>query len=88
MADKRERFFEAMKAKMDRKTALGRSAQPWTDLDYGLLRARLTEEYHEWRREMPPCKCGRVPFCETDELLDIANFAMFLWLKLEGDDGR
>ncbi len=65
--------------------APGRSLTPWSEYDWSFLRGRLHDEISEYTRAM-----GKdvdysfdVPVTDAaaDELLDIANFAAFLWLK-------
>lgn len=51
-----------------------RRIDPWNH-DLGFLRGRLLEEFKEY--------LYADPMTEADELLDLANFCFYLWVKLE-----
>lgn len=82
-SDPRGIFFEAMKEKMDRRAAeKNRPPDPWNTYTVDFITSRLIEEYNEWRatwRNGHEVKYED----EADELLDIANFAMFRWLQIQ-----
>jgi len=80
---KYETFMNACKTKMLVKAKReNRSLQPWKDHDKEFLTTRLKQEvvelYHEFEGIRDTKKI-------QDELLDVANFAFFLWTKLEGE---
>lgn len=78
IGDERNRFFAAMKAKMaQRSTIPGNTGKPWADFDHEHLEERLREEINEWLSLETP---GR-SLEGMDELVDIANMCMFLWLN-------
>lgn len=52
-----------------------RSLEPWKDYDLLFLRNRMLEEINEYE------SCNMNSEDAADELLDIANFAAFLWIK-------
>ena len=67
-------FFDAMLEKMERRAKVNDGGMtPWDDYTRGFLDGRLEGEIHEYRQSK-----------DVDELLDIANFCMFIWLKVNG----
>ncbi|WP_202319765.1 hypothetical protein [Archaeoglobus neptunius] len=54
----------------------GNTPEPWKDFSEELLIARLSEEIEELEEAIK--SGGNI----SDELLDVANFCMYLWAKL------
>lgn len=80
-------FWTAMKEKFNQKTAEGRSAEPWKDHNYGFLVDRLYEEIAELKKYFDRGIVWKNEKKEVQgELIDVANFCMFLWLKLEDNN--
>ena len=69
-----EDFFRAMMKKI-RKAAVKRG-DSWEYCDIDDLRERLKMEYCEWRLSIYASE-------EADELIDVANQAMLLWIRLQ-----
>ena len=69
-----DRFWRQMSAKMHyRNSKPGNTETPWVDFERGHLKARLIEEFTEWNE-------GQGTELQADELIDIANMCMILWL--------
>jgi len=58
-----------------------RSLTPWKDYSQQFLIDRLNDEIEEFRTEVSINRQFPNEDAAADELLDIANFAAFLWLK-------
>ena len=70
-------FMSLMKAKfLKRQREKNRSLQPWDKFDKEWLNSRLLDEFKEWRDSN---------FNDPDELLDIANFSLFLYVRMTRD---
>jgi len=81
--DKYETFMLAMMDKFfKRALEHDRSLKPWKDFSGGEIRERLEDEYKEY---MKSCRFSTSFVYDDDELLDIANFAMFLWTMAQID---
>jgi len=86
-----EKFFSAMMDKFYRKQREHRrSSMPWSEYGYEFLLNRLVEEIKELMEETPiigtimtlmELSDFKITDEAADELLDVANFCMFLWLK-------
>jgi hypothetical protein len=61
-----------------------RSLEPWKDYGWSFLQIRLEEEINEFRKAKGP-GTGTMGAAAAAELLDVANFACFLWLKWKGE---
>ena len=76
-------FFDAIMEKFHRVAKeKNRSLQPWDDFTGSYLWERLKEEYEEAQM------AAMYDWMDSglrDELLDIAAFCMFLWLKLANE---
>jgi hypothetical protein len=74
-------FLAAMRAKFNKALTKDdkRSKEPWVTYNLEWLKERLEDEWDEWQKSLsgePP-----IPEGDTDELLDIANFCMFIWKR-------
>jgi len=71
----------------------GNTPEPWKDFDIETLEKRLTEELNEFYDEgflvyywaSPNEDVRGAKKKMLDELIDIANFCLFLWVKLRED---
>ena len=78
-------FHDAVMAKFELKAKeKNRSLQPWHDHNMHFLVGRLREEWMELRDEIDlfPLKMTRE---WQNELIDVAAFCMFQWMKIEGE---
>ncbi|WP_456468672.1 pyrophosphohydrolase domain-containing protein [Archaeoglobus sp.] len=57
----------------------GNTPEPWKDFSMYLLIKRLFEEIEELKEAVSNSSSENI----MDELLDVANFCMFLWAKLK-----
>ncbi len=74
-----EKFVKEMYAKyMKRVNKPGNTPQPWYDFSREQLLSRLFEEIEELREAVDKGDDENL----RDELLDVANFCMYLWGKL------
>lgn len=84
------RFAEALMEKCNKRAnEKDRSATPWRDIHFYHLSDRLYEEESELDRAL-------IDYMEDsseenmekvkDELIDVANFCMFMWTKLNGGE--
>ena len=73
-------FLKAMLDKMERKMREhpDRVSRPWEYYGYGQLKARLRQEWEEYIVADRTLEWDDI----MDELIDVANFAMFIWLQL------
>lgn len=85
MTTEPESFFAAMmekfQSKIDGKEYV---EKPWEWYDRSFLYKRLSQEIEEFYEESVEGQNWTKD--TTDELLDIANFCMFLWLKVSADE--
>jgi len=64
-----------------------RSMTPWKEYSWDFLLARTEDEWKEYMAELESYSPTHgISDAAADELLDIANFAAFLWLKWKGGD--
>jgi len=75
-----ENFFNAMMEKFElRAKEKDRSLEPWKDYSTKFLLDRLRDELIEFAEAITPV--DRINDEAAAELLDVANFCMFLWLR-------
>lgn len=75
-----EKFSRAMYGKYIRRVNKpGNTPEPWKDFPTDLLIKRLFEEINELEDALRNSDGESV----AEELLDVANFCMFLWAKLK-----
>jgi len=82
-----ECFMEAMYEKYQKRVNKpGNTPEPWKDFSEDLLIDRLYEEIDELKAEITHYTSYSKDNADriADELLDVANFCMFLWAKLRG----
>ena len=81
-------FFQAMLEKFHRKAEeKGKTLQPWQDFTHEFLMVRPEMEYQELLEASGFIPLQRSPTMTeeaADELLDIANFCMFIWMRFKG----
>ena len=76
------RFLEAMFEKAQRKVVEhGRPPDPWNHFDRPFFVRRMKEEMAELEEAI---ETGDVTEM-MDECIDVANFAMFMWIKLRDE---
>lgn len=74
-------FYKAMQDKFDKSAKeKDKTLEPWNRLD-GFLLMRLGEEYAEFRESIKGTNFEHPHDYDEKELLDIANFCRFLWIK-------
>ncbi len=84
MRDVFDAFAEVMYRKyLARVDKPGNTTEPWKDFSEELLIARLREEIEELMVEIDRFLADGDNIEElSDELIDVADFCMYLWLKL------
>ncbi len=80
-------FFNAVMEKFQRVAKYkDRSLLPWKDYEKEFLHGRLVEEMTEFYQAWTDWAQGKNDVQDVqDELIDVASFAMMLWLRLEGN---
>lgn len=71
-----ETFLRSMKSKFDKKIKEGRSKEPWAVYSNEFLIEHMLNEVTEFLDEY------HKGHCDDEELIDIALFSMFLWVKM------
>lgn len=75
-------FYKAMQDKFEEKAKEeGRSFEPWKVNHDGFLIMRLDQEYKEFQESKKGTHYGNPVEYDELELVDIANFCRFLWIK-------
>jgi hypothetical protein len=74
-------FTAAMREKFNRSLTKGdnRSPTPWTAFSTDWLRGRLEDEWVEWKESGEG---------DPEELVDLANFSLFIWKRMRNDRAR
>jgi len=81
---KPEDFFAAMMEKFQlRAKEKVRSQEPWKDFEEDFLIKRLNDEITEFHQACNWPDENEIVMTQeaADELIDVANFCMFLWLR-------
>lgn len=75
-------FYKAMQDKFEGKAKeKSRTLEPWKSYHDGFLIMRLDQECKEFQESKKGTHYGNSVEYDESELVDIANFCRFLWIK-------
>jgi len=81
-----QKFFDAMMKKFRSKDDYpGNATTPWDTFAYTYLLTRLNDEFQELMDSVKVDSQGIALSLDPNELLDVANFCLFLWIKNQGE---